>query len=307
MDKLSFLFLISLYILLSIFASAKSVDFSVQLIGCMTLIALVGIPHGAIDHILFQESNPVKPYYFYLFYFGMMAVYLAGWLIFAQLSLILFLLISSYHFGQSQFNDVKISSTPLKLILQFSWGCSILSGLVWYNHVELIELFATQEDLNPLIAVFDPIYYNLLLPLSSILVLFILLKLLMDKAINIDRALREVYMLLIVHFCFYTLPVLVGFTLYFVVLHSFRVLSEEYQFLQTKKRNLTLLQFVLMLLPLTLISLLGGLALIYLCISGWMNLSSALLILILISILTLPHSIVMELFYRKYSIILKSQ
>jgi hypothetical protein len=106
---------------------------------------------------------------------------------------------------------------------------------------------------------------------------------------------------MVIHLSFYLLPVFIGFTLYFVVLHAFRVLEQEFIYLRTKSINqdLCLKGFIKLLAPLSLISFVGIGLLVYLVYIKIIIISEALLGFIIISMLTLPHSFVMEKFYRK--------
>lgn len=81
-----------------------------QLIFCSGLLLLVGIPHGALDHLLEQErtlreARPFSLARFILKYVLMIAIYGLGWLLFPVLSLSVFLLISAWHFGETDLEN----------------------------------------------------------------------------------------------------------------------------------------------------------------------------------------------------------
>lgn len=122
-----------------------------------------------------------------------------------------------------------------------------------------------------------------------------------NKSISMETFLKELYILTLIHISFILLPVLLGFTLYFIILHSAKVLIEEYNFLDFKIVNLNFKSFILKLLPLTVISLLGSLFLTGLIYFEIICMSYLLLFTILISVITLPHSIVMNSFYHNKS------
>ena len=108
------------------------------------------------------------------------------------------------------------------------------------------------------------------------------------------------YFMDFIHLSFLTLPLLVGFTIYFSTLHSMQVLSEEFGYLKKKKLQLTVSDFVFMILP-TLVSIIGLGALLILSYFGTISMSATFLVFVVISILTLPHSIVMDDFHFKSS------
>ena len=147
MSKTNFFFIALAYLLFAIFSWVQNVEISTQLAVSGTFLLLVGIPHGAIDHILFLESRKTSPILFYASYFGLMGAYIALWFIFPFASFVFFLLMSAYHFGQSQFSEIVSIPKFIKQALYTTWGVSILSGLLFYNLDELTALFNGSTDL----------------------------------------------------------------------------------------------------------------------------------------------------------------
>ncbi len=293
-----------LYSSLAIFASVLlyysigTVTLSTQLYWSFVLIAIMGIPHGAIDNIIYFQQSSTRPIYFYALYLGSMGLYLALWLLFPVASLVFFLLLSGYHFGQSQFSDLKRGSRPLKFLLYLCWGLSILSGLMVYNLAEIHELFRANADTSDLLVVFQATPQTYLLLGSSVLTLALILYRYIQQEMSSQRFWLELYCFVLIHFCFYALPLLIGFTLYFTLFHSCRVLWDEFVFLRKKMNPFSPYRFFLLLLPFTAISVGGSILLLLFAQWGWLPISGILLSFILISILTLPHSDVMEGFYQ---------
>jgi len=308
MHKASVYFFCSCFIVLVGLFSFWTIDFATQSYISIGLIFLLGIPHGAIDHLLITEEDRGSSLRFYVFYIGLILLYFTGWLLLPQWSMVLFLLLSAFHFGQSQFSELKVPSRWLSYSLNFFWGCSILSGLIFYNSEEIIQLVSSSPDISVLGILFQATVFKIILWLTSFLTIVIwsLLYYYQEKINKLDegkisksRWYAELITLLLIHACFYLLPVVIGFTVYFISLHSLKVLSEEFSFFKVKKAQYSLVNFLLLLLPYTLISVIGALALMYLASIGIFNVSNILLVLILLSVLTLPHSLVMNRFYQK--------
>lgn len=298
MNKIAFIFVVSLYVALSILGFAKSISIETQSIVCAVLVFMIGIPHGAIDHILLNESQKVKSRHFYIFYLGLMVIYILCWMAWPVLSLILFLVLSAYHFGQSQFSDARSMHPYTLSILSLLWGVSLLSGLIYYNNEEVISLFSGHGVTDGLVTVFDSSLHRSILIVSTIGTIATLFLARAGSAISSQRLLREIYLLFLIHISFYILPLLIGFTLYFVILHSIKVLTEEYQYLIHLTKDLTISKFIGLLLPMTVSSIVGSIVLLVVVNMGWMQISYAFLALVMISLVTLPHSIVMEFFYK---------
>ena len=77
-------------------------------------------------------------------------------------------------------------------------------------------------------------------------------------------------------------------------------MSEEFEFLKKKRNGFSILQFVQLLAPFTLLSIIGSVILIVITRLGDIGVSDVLLVFILLSLVTLPHSIVMDGFYEKF-------
>jgi hypothetical protein len=77
------------------------------------------------------------------------------------------------------------------------------------------------------------------------------------------------------------------------------VLSEEFDYLKAIRGSFDVKKFVKLLAPYTILSLVGCALLIGLSHFEIIGLSNILIAFILISALTLPHSIVMEDFYKR--------
>ena len=121
------------------------------------------------------------------------------------------------------------------------------------------------------------------------------------RELSVETVLMEAMTFALILVCFYLLPILIGFTLYFVVLHSLKVLREEFSFLKIRQQNFTLLGFIKMVAPFTVFSFLGMGFLFVLVEFGIIKFSYGYVFLITISSITLPHAFVMNKFYNLLS------
>ena len=60
MIKFSFIYLVFIYLLFAVYTYFGDINFEYQIIGCFLLIILFGIPHGAIDHIVYKTQNNIS-------------------------------------------------------------------------------------------------------------------------------------------------------------------------------------------------------------------------------------------------------
>ncbi|MFT7032375.1 MAG: Brp/Blh family beta-carotene 15,15'-monooxygenase, partial [Cyclobacteriaceae bacterium] len=118
------------------------------------------------------------------------------------------------------------------------------------------------------------------------------------KALEVEALLMEILVIVLILICFYLMPLLIGFTLYFVILHSFKVLREEYKFLNSEREVRSIGHFIMMVAPFTLFSIAGIAFLFALNYFNFLSLSYGYILLIAISSITLPHIFVMDRFYN---------
>lgn len=299
MSKSNFLFLAILLCLVSIHFTTDWLTFNVQLLISVVSISILGIPHGAIDHIIYRKKNNVGALKFYSCYLGLMLIYLLIWVILPKLSMAGFMILSAFHFGQSQFYKYTTVNNFLKIIIYFTWGFSLLSGLIVLNINEIIQITDQNKDLSIFISESNLYFYKKIYFISNIAFLFLCFILAVSKKMSEVDILKEISILILIQLSFYFLPVLIGFTVYFCTLHAVQVMTDEFDFLKKKMAVFTGFEFVKLLLPYTLLSIFGIVFLVLLVSFQIISVSITLLIFIIISILTLPHSLVMDNFYSR--------
>ena len=71
---------------------------------CLLLVLIVGVSHGSLDHVkgkkLLELLNIKSTYIFYITYLLIAAIVILTWIILPSITLIIFLMIASYHFGK---------------------------------------------------------------------------------------------------------------------------------------------------------------------------------------------------------------
>ena len=298
MNIFTFFYVASTYLLFIIFRSFAEVSLESQLLFSSFFILIIGIPHGAIDHVLFFKKRTLSQIKFYSIYLGLILVFLVLWIYFPFWSLLLFLLISAFHFGESQFSEIKASNL-IKYLLYPVWGIALLSTLMHYNLQELIDITTYFKDTNDLQILYDEGFIFQLYLITNIGSVILLLLLAVKSQMNLDRLFSELFLLIILHITFYLFPFLIAFTMYFVILHSIKVMHQEYQFLKNDNDTFKLIDFIKILLPYSLLSIFFTALIIALSYVGIISYSVPLVSIIIISVITLPHAIVMHIFYNE--------
>ena len=298
MNLFTFIYIIGIFILLNIFEGFKEISIENQLIYSSLSILLFGIPHGAIDHIIFFKKRQLTKLKFYLVYLGLIVGFVLMWHIAPVLSLILFLLISAFHFGESQFEDIKITKV-LKNTFFFFWGIALLATLIYYNINELANVTAYFDDTLAFEKVYDIKKVTALYYVTNIITIASMILMAVYKQIKIERLLSEFFLLFLIHLTFFLFPFIIGFTLYFVVLHSLKVMQDEIEFFKKDNPKFSILDFLKLLAPYSILSIFFTTILLLLSYYTYIPYSIPFLSIVIISVITLPHAIVMNIFYNE--------
>ncbi len=299
MNRFTFIFLVCLYSLLIIFQAYSHITLEQQLVYASFFILLFGIPHGAIDHILFFKKKSMTQLKFYGLYLGLIALFVLLWLKFPIISFIFFLILSAFHFGESQFVDAKLTLRNFNPLLFLFWGLALLATLMYYNISELAIITAYFKDTKDFGIVYNEDLFFYFFTTTNITTIFLLLYFFLKKQISTRRLSSEFFLIALIHLTFYLFPFVIGFTLYFVVLHSIRVMNQEYLFFKSEDSSFGLVEFLKLLLPYSLLSIFFTSVLLTLSYLGYLGISIPFLSIIIISVITLPHAIVMHIFYNK--------
>jgi beta-carotene 15,15'-dioxygenase len=220
-------------IIFSFFAIWITSNFSFkyqQLIG-FVVIFLFGILHGANDLALFQKINDNKVslslpkmivYYVLIVSLGALLFFYLP--IFA---LLLFILFSSYHFGEQHWNELEIVHRNSTLIsFQTAYGMFILFLLFSFHEVEVKSII--QQISNTSIAVLN---FKILTSIVGFILLILGVALhTISKKFKSEIVLNLFY-LMVFAIIFKTADLIWAFAIYFVVWHSIPSMKEQIQFL----------------------------------------------------------------------------
>ncbi|OYU97377.1 MAG: hypothetical protein CFE21_03545 [Bacteroidetes bacterium B1(2017)] len=245
-------------------------------------IFMVGIPHGAVDHLL-ETGNfkkRVTPR-FVMNYLGLAFLNLLVWLIFPIGAVVLFVLYSAWHFGQTDIKEWELKKA--NRIKISSWGILLL-GIILLGH-----LAETNRILDHMKVIEIPLPYSLGKQIS---VLLALLGIVWARHEKSWRMLLSSLMLLVS----IELPLITSFGLYFLGQHSINGWSHLKQGM--KANNISLYY---MALPFTLGALVLFVAFFFLLVNT--NLSEfsenlLALFFVFISCISFPHVLAMNRFYH---------
>lgn len=289
------------FILISILAPELSVTLAPWLV--ILSVFLIGIPHGAIDHIIAAEIFDMRlklkhQLLFYGSYLFLMFILGAVWIFFPIAGMIIFLLISVYHFGQADMEDFLVESKP------FHWFWYNLRGAFIMVLIIFSEISITYPILEQAMNLSDGTLQSVISNPTFALGLFTgFYFAFMFSGIALGHFSNwKLFFIdnLALMALFYFSGPLIGFAIYFAVWHSAGHIFEMREYFNSKSKSLSILSFYKLSMPFTLISVVGLLILVYAQNAFGVQDMFLTLMFILISVLTLPHMLIVHKMYSDY-------
>ena len=293
-----FFFVVNLFCILLF----KFNNLNISSILCLLLILIIGVSHGSLDHIkgkkLLKLFNIKSNYIFYITYILISALVIVTWILFPSITLIVFLIIASYHFGKEDTQFLINDRSYFTQILYFFKGFLIILAPLYFHFQETIAIFklllidneAFYSSLN-FIETNNVIQIGIVCSTLSSIFLFL-------KNFEIKKFVifLDYFSILILN---YYLSPLIAFTVYFCFLHSIRHSISLAIDLDPNSLVNGFRLFVKKALPLTILTAIFSFIALYLLENSY-NLDSAILKIIFIGLasLTFPH-ILLEYFLEK--------
>jgi beta-carotene 15,15'-dioxygenase len=274
---------------------------SLAVITVLASVFLIGIPHGAIDHImaaeLFGLNKTLKDHL--LFYASYLIIMLAVGLLWYLLpvgGMILFLAISVYHFGQADMEDFLVKQKGSR-IWHITRGSLIIGLIVFADTTITYPIMTEAMNISPdIFTERMPDSQLSVIAISSGYVLIMGMGAYFGYFNSIWRLTADSILLILV--LLITGP-LIGFALYFALWHSAGHINEMRDFFKSRGKNLTVPGFYKKALPFTAVSIVGLGFLAGVNHAFGLDEQFLSLMFILISVLTLPHMVIVDRMYKE--------
>ena len=277
-------------------------NFNIPPLICLLLILTIGVSHGSLDHVkgkkLFNILNINKISIFYFSYILIAILVIIIWIIIPFISLMIFLLVASYHFGKEDTQFLINENSYFNQLLFFLKGLLIIVAPMFFHFEETVAIFK-------LLLVDNEIFYSTLefIEVNKILPIAIILSSLSSIFLFLRKFEIKKFIVFFDYFSIlilnYYLTPLVAFTVYFCFLHSIRhSITLIYEIDKNDFKN-GLKVFVQKALPLTVLTAIFCLIGLYLLNNNY-DFNSSILKIIFIGLasLTFPH-ILLEYFLEK--------
>ena len=295
MKKINFNHSFIFFLLCNIFSliAFKINTFTISPFICLLLILSIGISHGSLDNFKGRKLFQIlKIDNFSIFYFGYILIALIViflWILIPYVSLIIFLMVASYHFGKEDTQFLDIENSYYNQFLFFLKGSLIVFAPMYFHFDETISIFR-------LLLIENETFYKFLDLIESnrVLLYFVILStlaniLLFTKNFELKKftIFLDYFSILIINYYF---SPLVAFTIYFCFLHSIRHSISLMSELDENNLGNGFKIFIKKALPLTFITAIFCVIGLYL-LNNTYNFDSSILKIIFIGLasLTFPH------------------
>lgn len=280
-----------------------SIPETIQLLMFGAGLLVTGIPHGAMDHLLYLKLKPEgttlqKWTKFLSFYLGYALLYGVLWIIDSELAILLFIGISAYHFGEMDLKNVLNNTGRTEKIISTAYGLLFLLNFFLFRYHEVRQILLSFPGFtNSKLNVLNYLYEIRTVFLSASIIL-VIASLVIYYQINLKSFRRLSYHLLqlaLVCLITFQLPIFLGFGFYFNIWHAILSITEIKRSLGWADRSWF---YALKKSWFTNLTAFVFIALMFIFFYGDLNRMLAILF-ISIAILTAPHIQVISLMFNK--------
>ncbi len=268
-------------------------NLNISSILCFLLVLIIGVSHGSLDHIkgkkLLELLNIKSTYVFYIIYILISALVLLTWILLPSITLLIFLIIASFHFGKEDTQFLVDNRSYLNQLLYFFKGFLIILAPLTFHFQETVTIFK-------LLLIDNKIFYSNLdfIETNNVIQIGITCSFLSSVFLFLKNFEIKKFVIFLDYFSIlilnYYLTPLLAFTVYFCFLHSIRHSISLADELDRKNVINGFKIFIKKALPLTILTGVFSLIALYL-LSNSYDLDSAILKIIFIGLasLTFPH------------------
>jgi Brp/Blh family beta-carotene 15,15'-monooxygenase len=273
---------------------------SIQLTYFIAMIALTGIPHGALDHIVANANNVKlgKRFHFGKFllkYVLAVVMYAICWIYLPSISLLFFLIISAWHFGETDIPNFN---------KQWLWN---INRILWGSFVLLLILLTHQQETETILlritsnATWVTLSWTFLCKHQISVLSAIGIPVLLLSGLNAIKHKEQfsytcfLNLIIILAISIY-LPLLPAFAIYFGGWHAIRSFEMIFGFLTTQQahKQMNIMGMWKKTMPMTILAALFFVIASYTWSSIGITSDPLPVVFIFLSVITLPHLDVMN-------------
>ena len=251
------------------------------------LIVSLGILHGANDLLILSKGKKNKHTYIkhLLIYLSIMLFCVLTYFFSSFLAISLFILLSSYHFGEEHLGEKITLNRMFNIFFYMSYGVFIFSMLFYESIVDVDQIM---RELTDTTFTKSQIEFSLIASLSITLIMS--LYLVFKKMMELNTLLKEIFYLGLLFLVFKTSSLILSFAIYFILWHSIPSIINQVEFVYGDLTKKSIISYVKKAIIYWIISIIGMLVVFQL--TPHMSLFSTIIFVVLFTV-TAPHTWVM--------------
>jgi Brp/Blh family beta-carotene 15,15'-monooxygenase len=258
------------------------------------LIFTFGILHGANDLVLIHQIENTKKTTFVKIIVSYLLIVTSSVVLFTLLpllALLLFILVSGYHFGEQHWVSLIETKTSIRKLFELIYGLFILAVLLYINAAEASKIiFEITGLLLPLT------FFTLSTVVLSILLLISTYVMTREHSDFKKNIIEQLFYLIVLVVIFKSSSLIWGFTIYFIFWHSIPSLNDQIIFLYGEYSLVNFKKYVKTAFGYWMLSIIG-IAVLYVWAKD-LIIFDALFFSFLASI-TFPHALVILKMFKK--------
>ena len=280
----------SVKIVLTFFFLWITTQFDIQIENYLAyfFILSLGILHGSNDVKLVGSINNLSRAAYVKIvglYVMTVAVTFVIFIIFPRIGLLVFVIISGYHFGEQHLND-KLNSVKKKRFLLFTFYGLLIFSMIFFTHIDQVNVII--KDISGV--ALEKIYYTYFI--AGVALLTIIQTIIQSKTGSLNANIfEELAYLALFYVLFLNSTLFWSFAIYFIVWHSIPSLKDQIINLYDEVSIRTVKKYLKESLIFWIISVVGIILLVQFTKedTGLFNL----LFFALLAAITLPHVIIL--------------
>ena len=196
-----------------------------------SMIFTFGILHGSNDLLIINKLNKKNSkinYVQHLFWYVLFIFIILAFNFFLPKSIfLLFILVSGFHFGEQHLQHLNLNSNQkINYLFYLIYGLVVISMLLFLKKHLVYSIIV---DLIHVSFPFTLFFYFLSFSVTGFLVMAIYF--ILNSKLTLEHLFKEVFYLAVLALIFKNSSLIWGFTIYFVIWHSFPSLIHQIQYL----------------------------------------------------------------------------
>jgi Brp/Blh family beta-carotene 15,15'-monooxygenase len=218
------------------------------------MVISVGILHGANDLLILstKDKKNKKLIRNLLIYLGIILLCVIIYLTSPFLAILLFVLLSSYHFGEEHLSDRVRVNFLFNSVYFLAYGMFIFS-LLFYQSMADVDLI--MKELTGF--TFTNFQVEVTFCISVVILLLGSLFLVLTKRNKPEIFLKEFFYLILLFLVFTTSSLILGFAIYFILWHSIPSIIHQIEFISGSLHKKSILFYIKKALVYWIISIVG--------------------------------------------------